>query len=191
MNVRGVPATKNVPITLPSTEGEWQSIIRAMYESIKPRITKNLIDLQVTVLSGLLVSHGKFNPYQGVIHCECALVAYLEQPDNKLPGQFNYIGVSKLSCGACHSWLMAYNSTCRDELKYYTAGTHGKWYYPWAIPPSLATTELKDELSKIVCGQFVRYCDPGMRDKKAEDLSGSTHAKSRPWVSPAASQPMG
>lgn len=177
MGVRGVPETKKVPITLPRTEAELQSIVRAMYESIKPKITKRLIDMQVEELSKFLEINRKNNPYQGVVHCECALVAYLENPLHKLPGQFNYIGVSKLSCGACHSWLMAFNSTRHDDLKYYTAGTHGKWYHPWAIPPSLASAGLKDQMAKIVCEQFVRYCNPGITEKKMHDLSGSTHAK--------------
>jgi len=68
------------------------------------------------------------------VHCECRLIQYLktrrgDQWDRVPP--FNYIGVSKLSCGACHIWMEASNEYGQ---KFYTRGSHGKWYWPWGIP---------------------------------------------------------
>jgi len=69
------------------------------------------------------------------VHCECAVIEYLEtcgqsQLDN-IPG-FNYIGVSKLSCRACRVWIESFNQ--QGEKQYYTRGSHGRWYWPWAMP---------------------------------------------------------
>lgn len=180
MTVREITGTPKVEIqiTLPTGLEEWQKLIRPMYESIIPRITTNLINKEAEALCRFAEQFPRTS--QGVVHCECALVAYLEGI-GKADGQFNYIGVSKLSCGACHAWLMAYNSTCGAKLKYYTAGTHSKWYEPWAIPPSLDSDELKQALSRTVCEQFVKYCDPShsFRNQNREDFTGSAHLFTR------------
>lgn len=71
------------------------------------------------------------------VHCECRLIQYLQtrqgnQWDNVPP--FSYIGVSKLSCGACRIWMEAFNE--QSGRKFYTRGSHrdGKWYWPWGVP---------------------------------------------------------
>ncbi|KAG0634242.1 hypothetical protein HOY80DRAFT_1099887 [Tuber brumale] len=50
--------------------------------------------------------------------------------DNVPP--FSYIGLSKLSCGACRLWLEAFNKV--GQWTFYTRGSHGKWYWPWGMP---------------------------------------------------------
>lgn len=173
---RGVPATDTVPITLPRDRPELKSLVTVMYRAVRPKISEFVIDEVVDELLPVIVNSKSPNPCYGVVHCECALVAYFHQLSD--PPAFNYLGVSKLSCGACNSWIMAYNETLgKAGLRYYTAGTHGKWYFPWAIPPALATEELKKEMSKIVGTQLERYCNPSAKGKKRIDLSGSTHAK--------------
>ena len=67
--------------------------------------------------------------YICLIHCETKLIHYLEtnhvnQWDN-VPA-FLYIGVSKLSCGACHMWIDSFNQL--GGRRYYTREFHGKWY---------------------------------------------------------------
>jgi len=69
------------------------------------------------------------------VHCECKLIQSLQtrlgnQWDNVPP--FTYIGVSKLSCGACRIWMEAFNE--RSGRKFYTRGSHGKWDWPWGVP---------------------------------------------------------
>jgi len=82
-------------------------------------------------------------------HCECALIQYLatnhgDSWDN-VPA-FNYIGVSKLSCGACRVWLKAFNKVSRKE--FYTRGSHGKWYWPWGMPKA------EESLGEVKAGEF-------------------------------------
>jgi len=81
-------------------------------------------------------------------HCECTLIQYIatkhgDSWDN-VPA-FNYIGVSKLSCGACRVWLEAFNSVGRK--KFYTSGSHGKWYWPWAMPKA------EESLGEAIAGE--------------------------------------
>lgn len=190
MAVEPVPPTPDIPVNVPATpllltanRSPLAYIIRAMYESIKPRITTRMIEKEVLILGNSLRKNDEANrgrkntgSNNGVVHCECGLVAFLHgKSPYELATQFNYIGVSKLSCGPCHGWIMAYNETSGQQLKYHTGGTHGKWYPQWAIPPSLATTELKERLSKIICEQFVRYCDPNPHRMSLEDKTGSTN----------------
>lgn len=73
--------------------------------------------------------------YMCLIHCETKLIHYLgtdhvNQWDN-VPA-FSYIGASKLSCGACHMWIDSFNQL--GGRRYYTRGSHGKWYWPWGLP---------------------------------------------------------
>lgn len=182
MEVEPVPPTPNIEVAVPLTPdvpvhnvSPLASIIGAMYESIKPAVATQLIESEVVKLRASL-SQNNQGKNTGVVHCECGLVAYLyQQSALKLTTQFNYIGVSKLSCGACHAWLLAFNATRGQEMTYHTGGTHGKWYTNWAIPPSLATTELKDHFSRLVCEQFVRYCDPNINERALADKTGSSN----------------
>lgn len=179
--VRAVPKNDAVRIILPKDAVELQSIVEIMYNSVLDRQVHLVID----PLMAFMTPKFKFldNPAAGVVHCECSLVAYLEgirktirdEQDEKTkeqmkqnePEPFNYLGVSKLSCGACHAWLMAFNSTTKNDLKYHTAGTHSMWYPLWAMPPSLLTTELKNKMAETVCRRFVRYCGPARRGDPA------------------------
>lgn len=186
MDVISVPKTEEVSITLPMDELGLSRLIRAMYESVKPWITTNLITLEVDKLLPELkkVVNGVVNSLvNGVVHCECALVAYLEDPkyqDEKnsnytdVSNQYNYIGVSKPSCGACNAWLIAFNNTHSKGRTWYTSGSHGKWYNPWAIPPAFDFADLKDKMAKIVCEEFVRYCNPRVYGK-THDFTGSVN----------------
>lgn len=69
------------------------------------------------------------------VHSECALIEYMETSTeggwDKIP-PFNYIGVSKLSCGACRTWIQTFNQ--QGGKKFYTRGSHGRWYWPWGMP---------------------------------------------------------
>ncbi|PUU77574.1 hypothetical protein B9Z19DRAFT_1085909 [Tuber borchii] len=73
--------------------------------------------------------------YMCMIHCECKLIHYLETShasrwDNV--ARFPYLGVSKLSCGACRIWISSFNEL--GGRQYYTRGSHDKWYWPWGMP---------------------------------------------------------
>ena len=70
------------------------------------------------------------------VHAECALIHYLQGKQNNdwdnVPA-FTYIGVSKLSCSSCRVWIELFNEE-NNGLKFYTRGSHGKWYWPWGMP---------------------------------------------------------
>ncbi|KAG0134442.1 hypothetical protein HOY82DRAFT_668468 [Tuber indicum] len=68
---------------------------------------------------------------------------------SKIP-TFSYIGVSKLSCGACNAWLRAYNRLGYPQ--FYTRGSHRKWHWPWGLPElacDLLCREIVEEISRV------------------------------------------
>jgi len=46
-----------------------------------------------------------------------------------------YLGVSKRPCNACTSFIAASNT--HSDRTFYTRGSHGKWHFPWALPPNV------------------------------------------------------
>lgn len=49
---------------------------------------------------------------------------------------------------------MAFIRSREGQLQYYTAGTHGKWYFHWAVPPSVDIPGLNAAMSDIVGRQL-------------------------------------
>ncbi|KAG0127138.1 hypothetical protein HOY82DRAFT_82199 [Tuber indicum] len=77
----------------------------------------------------------KLPKYFCAVHCECKLIHHLQTTRQFQWGgipPFSYIGVSKLSCSACRIWVEAFNKL--GGRKFYTRGSHGKWYWPWGMP---------------------------------------------------------
>jgi hypothetical protein len=70
------------------------------------------------------------------VHCECALIYHLNKPATNIP-PVGYLGVSKLSCSACKIFIDVWNQNNTRGRKFLTRGCHGKYYFPWALPPSL------------------------------------------------------
>lgn len=133
MTVEPVSPTPDIAVKVPTDtaiQPELAYIIRAMYESIKPKIATRMIEKEASCLQKTLRENNQNTGINnGVVHCECGLVAFLHRKSAAdLATQFNYIGVSKLSCGPCHAWLMAYNETSDHRFKYHTKGTHGRWF---------------------------------------------------------------
>lgn len=87
------------------------------------------------------------------IHCEIQLISYFEQNDT--PVHRNYIGVSKLSCWACHAYIEQVNKQRMEP--WIILGTSNKANYGWLVPPNpfglsviyLIRDELKEALAKI------------------------------------------
>jgi hypothetical protein len=73
---------------------------------------------------------------QAPVHCECALVHYFNNPRvaSAEMRPMDVLGVSKLSCNACARFIEASNKY--SNRKFHTRGCHGKWCFPWALPPS-------------------------------------------------------
>lgn len=56
----------------------------------------------------------------------------------------SYIGVSKLSCAACDAVFSAWNT--QSSRKYFCRGSHGKWYFPWAVPTGWNPSAVSDDV---------------------------------------------
>lgn len=124
-----ISAEKTHPSALswPSNKREWGDIL----ESIKNK--HNLIresGSDVKKAEQKLKSRATRYGVAAIVHCECAMVAYL----HKYPTlqAFSYIGVPKLCCKACHYWMVAFNRTMSTAFR--TRGIHDKWNGGWARP---------------------------------------------------------
>jgi len=84
---------------------------------------------------------------------------------------FSYIGVSKLSCAAWQMWIDGYNS--QNGLKFYTKGSHGKWYWPWGLP-RLDESRLKAYMVDQISTTYYEHCRAKRRLRMVSD--GSTAA---------------
>ena len=94
----------------------------------------------------------------------------------------SYIGVSKLSCKACHYWIEAYNSAM--STKFRTKGSHNKWYGRWARP-GLGESANQSKVDAVflasVEAEFCRH-QLGMRMARTSGASDSSGSK-EPMVS--------
>ncbi|KAL0631767.1 hypothetical protein Q9L58_009357 [Maublancomyces gigas] len=95
----------------------------------------------------------------GIVHCECSLVARFHRDPPQRQPPINYIGVSKLSCAGCYSWLQAYNDTY--DLKYHTQGTHGRWYPNWAIPSTVQDPKFLARIREVVGQSYKSFLAAG------------------------------
>ncbi|KAG0126361.1 hypothetical protein HOY82DRAFT_628380, partial [Tuber indicum] len=120
----------------------------------------------------------RFENYECPVHCECALIQYLQvnqhnEWDNI--SAFSYIGVSKLRCSACRTWIEAFNK--QGGPQFYTRGSHGKWYWPWGLPREESLEEVGQSLGgKMALKVFKEYLTqmglPKPRGRKPSDSSG-------------------
>jgi hypothetical protein len=94
-----------------------------------------LADLR-KLFHNLTTSQG--NSFRARVHCECAMIGYLQSlpPSNTPP--MDYLGVSGLSCKACALYMKALNTTRTGDryANFFTRGTHEKWYCLWGFPVS-------------------------------------------------------
>lgn len=122
-------------INIPTSAESWAKSLDDFCDEyqfkVEPVRGKPIIDY--------LVGHHHTATVPHKVHSECALIAHYDRQratsDSYTPA-FAYIGVSKLSCKPCHLWISAYN-TRPNVPKFYTRGSHGRWYFPWS-PPRIA-----------------------------------------------------
>ncbi|KAG0136913.1 hypothetical protein HOY82DRAFT_535995 [Tuber indicum] len=117
---------KTQTVKLPASPEEWKSFVDFACHK--------RYDFRKTHAAELVEKFGS-RKWVCPVHCECALIQHFHSRhgnkwDNVPP--FSYIGVSKLSCSACHIWIEAFND--RSGRKFYTRSSHGKWYWPWGVP---------------------------------------------------------
>ena len=109
------------------------------------------------------------------VHCECAMVVFLEQRPNET--LIHFIGVSKLCCHGCYVFIRAYNDR-NVRIRYEFAGTHGKVYIPYVFPLISGRTsdlhnKVKHEVLRILRNDFrAAWTQP----RKGRSYSDSTAA---------------
>ncbi|RPA92455.1 hypothetical protein L873DRAFT_1794227 [Choiromyces venosus 120613-1] len=124
------------------------------------------------------------------VHCECGLIQYLQTKHcdswDNVPA-FSYIGVSKLSCSACRVWIEAFNVL--GGPKFYTRGSHGKWYWPWAMP-TMGVGSLRENMAGMVLDEYLTQLEKRGKIKKraGSDSSGAIPSGAEHNISDADSQ---
>ncbi|RPA89588.1 hypothetical protein L873DRAFT_1822582 [Choiromyces venosus 120613-1] len=138
MSISTVPGQTRT-VELPGSQEQWEPFLEVAAAKILPWQQD---------YAGKLAENFQKNIRVCPVHCECALIQYLttrhgDSWDN-VPA-FIYIGVSKLSCSACRVWIEAFNEV--GQLKFYTRGSHGKWYWPWGMPTA------EESLGEVMAGE--------------------------------------
>ncbi|KAG0128493.1 hypothetical protein HOY82DRAFT_24952 [Tuber indicum] len=156
-------------VRLPTSRKEWESFLETAYGDHESSQEANAVKLS---------QRFRFENYECPVHCECALIQYLQvnqHNDWDNISAFSYIGVSKLSCSACRTWIEAFNQ--QGGPQFYTRGSHGKWYWPWGLPREESLEEVGQSLGgKMALKVFKEYLTqmglPKPRGRKPSDSSG-------------------
>lgn len=117
-------------------------------------------------------------PSECPTHCECNVLQYFATHEIK-PRSVGYIGVSKPSCAVCNAVFQVWNKL-RPQSKYQYRGSHGKFYFPWAMPRhfnpkdeselvNATYTEIAGILSDVWVGEGLA----GSRLRDSSALSGT------------------
>ncbi|RPA93212.1 hypothetical protein L873DRAFT_1793772 [Choiromyces venosus 120613-1] len=151
-------------VKLPASPEEWKSFLEVACHK--------RYDFQKTHAVELAEHFGS-SKWVCPVHCECGLIQYLRtrqgnQWDHIPP--FSYIGVSKLSCSACRIWIEALNE--RSGQKFYTRGSHGKWYWPWGIPR--AEGPVVGVMARKVLDECLTYLASGKHQRSGSESSGAS-----------------
>ncbi|KAG0637972.1 hypothetical protein HOY80DRAFT_205544 [Tuber brumale] len=164
-------------IRLPTSRKEWKSFLETLFGGHQLWQEADAVKLSQKF---------RFENYECPVHCECALIQYLQVNHyndwDNIPA-FSYIGVSKLSCSACRIWIEAFNE--RRGPEFYTRGSHGKWYWPWGMPREESLEEagesLEEKMAQKVFQEYLthmRLLDPRVRtgsDSSSASSSGAQH----------------
>lgn len=125
---------------VPTTSSDWERVLRDALAYDNQRcdpgkqgtlvMDMNIIRKDTTQMGKTTISKNNS------VHCEVKLLVSIARYEKAIPGfpkAFTYIGVSKLSCHGCDSFIRAFNLV--HKTSWVTKGCHGKSYYPWMFPP--------------------------------------------------------
>ncbi|KAG0633297.1 hypothetical protein HOY80DRAFT_1141519 [Tuber brumale] len=159
---------KTHTMELPASPEEWESFLEVACHKRYDFHETHAVDLAERFGSSKWVCP---------VHCECGLIQYLRtrqgnQWDHVPP--FSYIGVSKLSCSACRIWTEAFNEL--SGQRFYTRGSHGKWYWPWGIPG--AEGPLVGVMARKVLDEYLEYLVSRKLLRSGSESSGAEHGLS-------------
>ncbi|RPA93210.1 hypothetical protein L873DRAFT_1816292 [Choiromyces venosus 120613-1] len=151
-------------VKLPASPEEWKSFLEVACHK--------RYDFQKTHAVELAERFGS-SKWVCPVHCECGLIQYLRTRQGNewdhIP-PFSYIGVSKLSCSACRIWIEALNE--QSGRKFYTRGSHGKWYWPWGIPG--ADGPLMGVMARKVLDEYLTYLASRKLLRSGSESSGAS-----------------
>ena len=142
-----VPPTPNRNVEL---SRNWYHVLETIYVRVEGRNMSVARDKLYAALQSEIIAYTKYGG--GFIrHAEIDLIKYLMN-HNLSP---TVIGISKLSCILCNSWINALNT--QKVMKWKVSGCHGR-FYPWArdveAGPLTATAEAN--VKNIVYHQLVK-----------------------------------
>jgi hypothetical protein len=119
-------------VHLPPSRQAWAATVHNAFRSAGIEIPRKFSVQETSEFLAKYYSPSKSRSISS--HCECKLLQYFVTQRHSIP-PINYIGVSKLSCAACQAVFDAYNlQTANKKHRYYTRGSHEKWYFPWCLP---------------------------------------------------------
>jgi hypothetical protein len=126
--------TDLVEINHPTTRDEWSDILEA---ALQARECQKTQDILKATEGNLVNTDNKIGGnISGLVnnftHCECKILQHFITKDLE-PKPLSYIGVSKLACAGCSTVFRIWNNLNHDK-RYLCRGSHGKWYFPWAMP---------------------------------------------------------
>lgn len=122
--------------SIAQTEKDWENVLdmAVAYNNINGKIAPRLLDVGVIGHHTALMAKGAITRSLNV-HCEIKLLTAIHRTQEvqpTIPKAYTYIGVSKLSCNGCDSFIKAFNNV--NATRWVTKGCHGKSYYPWMFP---------------------------------------------------------
>ena len=141
LEVEPIAPSEPLNFLLPNSPDEWREVVNSALESINKAKEQACVELYEEISSKVISDIKKIitKPcnQQVYVHSECILLAHMFA--NRDQGFLPHIGVSKLSCRGCFLTIQAVNTV--HQTNFHTNGCHNKWYYPWAVPSSLAADQ--------------------------------------------------
>ncbi|KAK2794368.1 hypothetical protein FQN52_008727 [Onygenales sp. PD_12] len=136
--------SSRIPL-VPTATNDWESILEKALawrntelarrsisdqSEYEPKVMNmDVVDRDTTYMAQQKISN------KIVVHCEVKIILLIEKlkaDSPHLAEAYTYVGVSKLSCHGCHTFIQAYNFA--HGTRFMTRGTHSKSYYPWQFP---------------------------------------------------------
>ncbi|MCJ1348311.1 hypothetical protein MMC31_006542 [Peltigera leucophlebia] len=138
LTIQAIAPSGPLNFSLPNSPDEWREVVNCALESINKAKEQACLELYEEIPSEVMSDVKKIinKPcnHQIYAHCECTLLAHMHA--NRDQSFHPHIGLSKLSCRGCFFTIQAVNIVY--QTNFHTQGCHNKWYYPWAVPSSLA-----------------------------------------------------
>jgi OTT_1508-like deaminase len=154
MHIRPVPSHPKVIFSLPNSASEWEPLVETVCKSQETKPKEKGWYLKEGEGIHRVFGGGE---KEGIVHCECNLIAYLEKTPNGRVPPFSYIGTSKPNCAPCYLWIQQFNAVFRSN--YQTRGTDSKWYKYWAMP-TISNVQQQSRIEKAFVGEVIKeYCE--------------------------------